>query len=180
MRLQVEKQAEYKPKIVAPNRKVGRDKIQLPVKPSRTIQEIINDIWDNRDRDYNVRCLVKRLQRIEKEMSGEARDEFAAFGIPNGDVGKFATGLAASLKKNFTDTMKLLKNEPFQKLLVDYDRKEKLFLRAIEYTDRVSSTYLVREGGIEYKPEDFCHSLWHDGIDYRATSGQAALAFFGL
>jgi hypothetical protein len=53
-------------------------------------------------------------------MSGEARDEFAAFGIPDGDVGKFATGLSASLKKNFADTMKLLRNEPFQKLLVDY------------------------------------------------------------
>jgi type I restriction enzyme R subunit len=37
-----------------------------PIKPSRTIQEIINDIWDNRDRDYNVRCLVKRFQRIDK------------------------------------------------------------------------------------------------------------------
>jgi len=126
-----------------------------PIKPSRTIQEIINDIWDNRDRDYNVCCLVKRLQRIEKEMSGEARDEFAAFGIPDGDVGKFASGLSASLKKNFADTMKLLRNEPFQKLLVDYERKEKVFLRAIEYTDTVSSTYLVREGGVEYKPEDY-------------------------
>lgn len=126
-----------------------------PTKPSRTIQEIINNIWENRDRDYNVRCLVKRLQRIDKEMSGEARDEFAAFGIPDGDVGKFATGLAASLKKNFTDAMKLLKNEPFQKLLVDYARKEKVFLRAIEYTDTVSSSYLVREGGVEYKPEDY-------------------------
>lgn len=126
-----------------------------PAKPSRTIQEIINDIWENRDRDYNVRCLAKRFQRIDKEMSGEARDEFAAFGIPDGDVGKFATGFAASLQKNFTDTMKLLKNEPFQKLLVDYARKEKVFLRAIEYTDTVSSSYLVREGGVEYKPEDY-------------------------
>ncbi len=28
----------------------------------------------NRDRDYNIRCLVKRLQRIDKEMTGEARE----------------------------------------------------------------------------------------------------------
>jgi len=41
-----------------------------PERESRTIIEIIGDIWNNRDRDYNIRCLVKRLQRIEKEMSG--------------------------------------------------------------------------------------------------------------
>lgn len=51
--------------------------------------------------------------------------------------------------------MKLLRNDPFQELLVDYKRKEKVFLRAIEYTDTVSSAYLVREGGVEYKPEDY-------------------------
>ena len=37
-------------------------------------EQLIEDIWSNRDRDYNVGCLVKRLQRIDKEMSGEARD----------------------------------------------------------------------------------------------------------
>lgn len=56
-----------------------------PEKPSRTLQEIIEDIWQNRDRDYSARCLVKRLQRIDKEMSGEARALFAAF-IPDGDL----------------------------------------------------------------------------------------------
>jgi type I restriction enzyme R subunit len=126
-----------------------------PAKPTRTIAEIIKDIWDNRDRDYNVRCLVKRLQRIDKEMASEARDDFEAFGIPDGDLNKYASGLAANLKKHFTGTMKLLRNEQFQELLVEYKRKEKVFLRAIEYTDTVSSTYLVREGGIEYKPEDY-------------------------
>ncbi len=42
-----------------------------PVKPTRTIVEIIEDIWANRDRDYNTRCLVKRLQRIDKSMAGD-------------------------------------------------------------------------------------------------------------
>src|SRR5262249_61544772 len=45
-----------------------------PEQPARTIQQVIEDIWANRDRDYNVRCLVKRLQRIDKEMSVDARD----------------------------------------------------------------------------------------------------------
>jgi type I restriction enzyme R subunit len=88
-------------------------------------------------------------------MASEARDDFEAFGIPDGDLNKYASGLAANLKKHFTGTMKLLRNEQFQELLVEYKRKEKVFLRAIEYTDTVSSTYLVREGGIEYKPEDY-------------------------
>jgi type I site-specific restriction endonuclease len=65
-----------------------------PEKPSRTIQEVVEDIWQNRDRTYNVRCLVKRLQRINKEMSGEAREQFARF-IPDGDIAQFALGLPA-------------------------------------------------------------------------------------
>src|SRR5437867_936085 len=61
-----------------------------PMKPTRTIKEIIEDIWENRDREYNSRCLVRRLQRIDKEMAGEAREMFAAHGIANGDLGQFA------------------------------------------------------------------------------------------
>jgi type I restriction enzyme R subunit len=35
-----------------------------PIRENKTIVEVIEDIWKNRDRDYNVGCLVKRLQRI--------------------------------------------------------------------------------------------------------------------
>ena len=37
---------------------------------------------------------MKRLQRIDKEMSGEARELFAAF-IPDGDLASYASGLPA-------------------------------------------------------------------------------------
>ncbi|MGO9111179.1 MAG: hypothetical protein ACLP9L_18295 [Thermoguttaceae bacterium] len=57
-----------------------------PEKPARSIREIIDDIWANYDRDYNVCCLVRRLQRIEKEMADEARPLFAAFGIADGQL----------------------------------------------------------------------------------------------
>ena len=30
-----------------------------PEKPARSIKEIIDDIWANHDRDYNIRCLVQ-------------------------------------------------------------------------------------------------------------------------
>jgi type I restriction enzyme R subunit len=126
-----------------------------PAKPTRTIKEIVDDIWDNRDRDYNARCLVKRMQRIDKEMSGEARDDFEAFGIPDGNLAKYASQLPSQLRQDFTATMALLKNTEFQNLLVDYKRRDRIFLRAIEHVDSVSSTWLVREGGVEYKPEDY-------------------------
>jgi type I restriction enzyme R subunit len=127
-----------------------------PAKPSRTVKEIIDDIWDNRDRDYNVRCLVKRMQRIAKEMSGEAREDFAAYGIPEGDVSKFASELPSKLMREFSATMTLLRNPDFQNLLVDYQRRSRLFLRAIEHVDTVSSAYLIRDGqGKEHKPEDY-------------------------
>ena len=104
---------------------------------ARTIAEVIEDIWASRDREYNVRCLVKRLQRINKEMSGEARDLFAAY-IPAGDLSAFATGLPKQLKADFTGTMSLLRNPEFQKLLVDYPRAKRTFVIAYETKDEVS------------------------------------------
>jgi type I restriction enzyme R subunit len=64
-----------------------------PDRKTRTIAEIIEDVWNNRDRDYNIRRLVKRLQRIDKEMSGEGRELFAAY-IPQGDMARYASELS--------------------------------------------------------------------------------------
>src|SRR5262249_44112385 len=126
-----------------------------PDKPTRTIKQIIDDIWENRDRDYNVRCLVKRLQRINKEMSGEARDDFAKH-ISGGEVGQLAKQLPTLLSHSFTDTMKLLRNEVFQDLLVNYKRPKRTFLIADTIEDIVDSKWLIRGAqGKEYKPEDY-------------------------
>jgi type I restriction enzyme R subunit len=126
-----------------------------PSAPTRTIEEIINDIWSNRDRAYNVRCLVKRLQRIDKEMSGEAREDFAAF-VPDGDLAKFAAALPQQLAQNFTQTMTTLRNPNFQNLLTGYKRKQRVFLVSHGTEDTVSSSWLVRGlDGKEYKPEDY-------------------------
>jgi type I restriction enzyme R subunit len=129
---------------------------ETPVKSTRTHEEIIEAIWNNKDREYNVRCLVKRLQRINKEMAGEARDDFAAHGIPDGDIGKFAQALESTLSSDFANTMKLLRKKDFQDLLVNYKRRERVFIKAIEHQDAVSSAYLVRDGeGKQHKPEDY-------------------------
>jgi len=127
-----------------------------PEKPGRTVEEVIGDIWKNKDRDYNARCLVKRFQRIEKEITGDGRAEFEAFGVPGGDIGAYASELADRLKTDFSNEMKRLRNPEFQKLLTNYQRRPKVFIKAIENEDTVSSEYLVRDGtGKEHKPADY-------------------------
>lgn len=127
-----------------------------PEKPSRTIEQVIEDIWANRDREYNIKCLVRRIQRIDKEMSADARPLFAAHGIPDGDVGRYAAGLPAALKNDFTAEMNRLRDKAFQALLAKYPRKRDPFIRATENEDTVTSEYLFRDGaGRAYKPADY-------------------------
>ena len=126
-----------------------------PDKPTRTIQEIIDDIWSNRDRDYNVGCLVKRLHRIDKQMSVDARTMFAAY-VPDGDLAHYARTLPQALRADFVGAMKLLRDEQFQKLLESYPRAKRVFISAPGVPDNVSSERLIRDGlGNEYKPQDY-------------------------
>jgi len=126
-----------------------------PDRPARTIVEVIEDIWANRDRSYNIRCLVKRLQRIDKEMSAEAREQFARF-IPEGDLARYAKVLPAVLNNDFIGTMQLLRDKDFQNLLMNYPRKPRVFYVAYGTEDTVESQWLIRAGvGQEYRPEDY-------------------------
>jgi type I restriction enzyme R subunit len=126
-----------------------------PERETRTIAEVIEDIWANRDKDYNIRRLVKRLQRIEKEMSGEGREMFAVY-IPQGDMAKYASNLPSKLKADFTGNMALLRDKTFQDLLVNYPRRQRTFLVAYDTEDTVTSAWLVRGAdGKEYKPQDY-------------------------
>ena len=119
--------------------------IQPPTKTPLTLPQLIENIWQNVDRDYHVRILAKRLRRIEKDMSGEARSEFANW-IPDGDIGEFAGQLPQKIKSDFTGTMKLLRNEEFQKLLLEYKRAYVPFLIGYEVQDSVSSKTVDRFG----------------------------------
>ena len=130
-----------------------------PERETRTIAEIIEDVWNNRDRDYNIRRLVKRLQRIEKEMSGEGRELFAAY-IPQGDMARYASDLPRKLTADFTGNMALLRDKTFQDLLVNYPRRQRTFLIAHDTLDTVDSSWLVRGAdGKEYKPQDYLTDL---------------------
>ncbi len=128
---------------------------ETPLPPTRTLHEIVEDIWANKDRDYNIGCVVKRLQRIDKAMSSEARDMFGKY-VPDGDLAKYARQLPGSLRSDFVDAMKLLRDDGFQELLVSYPRPQRTFMKAYEQTDNVSSIYMFRDiSGHEYKPEDY-------------------------
>lgn len=129
--------------------------LEPPERPSRTVAEIIDDVWNNRDRDYNIKCLVKRLHRVDKQMSADARVLFAAY-VPDGDLARFARGLPVVLRTDFVETMTILRDEAFQQLLVNYPRPQRVFIKAYETQDEVTSHWLVRDSaGNEYKPEDY-------------------------
>lgn len=138
-------------------KKVSNFKIEPPTKTPTPLPQIIENIYQNVDRAYFTSLLTKRLSRIEDKMSGKAREDFAAF-VPDGDIGKFAEELANNLKEDFTEIMKLLKNEEFQKLLQNYERAEKVFLVSIEEHDNVTSKVIDRFGKFD-KPEDYLEAF---------------------
>lgn len=126
-----------------------------PINPTRPIEEIINDINNNVEVEYNTRCLVKRMQRINKNITAEGREMFAQY-IPDGDISTFAKNLAESLNTDRVATLKILTDEKFIDLLKHYPRPPKRFIRAIEQEDTVSSDYIFRTtDGRELKPEDY-------------------------
>jgi type I restriction enzyme, R subunit len=132
--------------------------VQLPVKKPISLHQAIENIYQNIDRDYFVKVLVKRLHRIDRTMSGDAREEFARY-ISDGDVGKFAGELPKKIRSDFTNTMNLLRNKDFQDLLVNYERAKRTFLVGYEVEDDVSSEVMIRMGNDYQKPEDYLDSF---------------------
>ena len=122
---------------------------------NKTTAQIIEEIWQNKDREHNTRRLVKRLQRVAKSMSGEAYEAFALF-IPDGDMSEFASQLPTLLRTAFKTTMATLRDLNFQDLLEHYPRGKPSFIVATTAVDKVSSEWLIRgTSGQEYKPDDY-------------------------
>jgi type I restriction enzyme R subunit len=132
--------------------------VQLPEKESIPIAQVIENIYQNIDRDYFVKVLVKRLRRIDRAMSGNAREKFARY-IPEGNMGKFAGKLPERIRNDFTDTMKLLRDKDFQDLLLNYERAKRQFLVGYEIQDDVSSEVMIHVGSDYQKPEDYLDSF---------------------
>ena len=73
-------------------------KIETPGTDTITIKELIEKIYNNEDRKANAKRLSRRLHRIEKDMSGNAREAFSNY-IPDGDMGKFAERISKFFDK---------------------------------------------------------------------------------
>jgi len=132
--------------------------VEPPQKEPVSLQQIIENIYQNVDRNYYIKVLVKRLHRIERSMSGKAREKFANH-IPDGNMGKFAGELPKKIKDDFTNTMKPLRNKDFQNLLINYERAKRTFLVGYEVDDDVSSEVMMLRGGEYQKPEDYLDSF---------------------
>jgi type I restriction enzyme R subunit len=137
---------------------VSNFKFEAPGTPSIPIEEIIRRINNNEEREYNTNVLVKRLRRIEKSMSSDARKDFAAF-IPEGDIGMFASNLHQLIKRDFGGTMKILNNKDFQKLLVAYKRPPSTFYIAHEQEDTVYSEPVFSVGDRYLKPKEYLEAF---------------------
>ena len=72
--------------------------IDPPGTETISIKELIEKIYNNEDRYANAKRVAKRLHRIEKNMSGNAREKFGQF-IPDGDMGRFAEQLSKYFEK---------------------------------------------------------------------------------
>jgi len=129
-------------------------RVEPPEKEPVPLAQVIENIYQNVDRSYFTGILIKRLGRIEKDMSGKAREEFASF-IPNGDMGAFASGLRKTLQSDFAGVMKTLRDKKFQDLCLNYDRAQRTFLVGYEIEDTVTSEALLSVGGKTVKPEDY-------------------------
>ena len=81
-------------------RKITSITAEAPVKPSRSIREIVQDIANNKDRAYNINVLIKRLQRIAKNITQESRLEFNYI-LGGVDIVDFAASLSGRLDKDW-------------------------------------------------------------------------------
>jgi len=141
--------------------------LEAPQQEPVPLEEVIENIYQNIDRDYFTGVLIRRLQRINKDMSGNAREQFAEY-VPEGDMGKFAAGLRQALKAQFTATMKLLRNSKFQNLLLNYERAKRTFVVGYPVQDEVTSAPMLQE-----RPQDYLDGF----VKYVRENADAVAAF---
>ena len=130
-------------------------KIEPPRKDPVPVGQVIQKIYQNIDRDYHLKSLVKRLHRIDRGMNHEARARFADY-IPDGDMGRFAGELTEKIERDFTNTLNLLQDAGFQDLLENYPRAKQTFIIAYQQEDTVSSEVMIKGQKAEDYLDSFC------------------------
>ena len=127
----------------------------VPKKSTKNNKEIIAELNNNKNRDYNIKILNRRFQRIAKNISSKGRETLGTI-IPDGDIGKFGSSLETNLENDFTGTMKILLDQQFQYNLEHYPRAKDDFVVALQQEDVVTSDYYpIVVSGKEYKPDDY-------------------------
>jgi len=135
-------------------RKITGITVEAPVKPTRSIREIVQAIANNVDRDYNIRVLSKRLHRVSKHTTQEGRLQFSY--VLDCDIAKFAETLHQRLDQEWGKTIKILQSDVFLDLCENYPRPERKFIRADSAEDQVYSRLIFRaKDGRELGPQDY-------------------------
>lgn len=126
-----------------------------PSKPTRKNKDIIEDIYNNRDREYNTRVLVRRLQRMAKNISGQGRGMFQQF-TGTEDIAGWASDLPDALENNWGYTINILRNPAFIEFLDDYPRERDPFIIAESAVDDVKLELGFKTAdGRTLKPNDY-------------------------
>ncbi len=123
-------------------------------------QQVIKLIKKGFRREQNIDILVKKLQRIAKNISEEGIEEFASF-IPEGNISKFASTLKENFRNSFTKTFEIFENPVFLDLLENYPRKDRFFLIDELTQDKVlraeRSLLTIKDESI--KPQDYLEAF---------------------
>ncbi|MCT7981614.1 DEAD/DEAH box helicase family protein [Laspinema olomoucense] len=133
---------------------VSHFKIEPLRQQTVSVKKVIENIVNNCDRQYYLKSFTKRLHRIHRGMSEEARQMFADY-IPDGDIGGFARSLLERMETDFANTLNLLQNPGFQEVLENYPKAKQTFLVGYEVEDQVSSQVVIQGK----KPEDYLDSF---------------------
>ncbi len=110
-----------------------------------TIGQIIENIWNNIERDYNAKRLVLNvLRRVAEQCVRRPEEDFSTY-IPDGDIAIFADNLREALKKNSsTKQWCVLRKKDFSETSCDYDWVKAPFYVAYGNVDSVQSGYVFK------------------------------------
>ena len=97
---------------------------------------------------------IKRLRRIEQNVGVEAREKLSKY-ILDGDLKAYTDKLKENLEKNFTETMKLLRDKEFIDLLLNLPRPKKVFFKGYDIVDSVEDEVMFRVGSDYQRPADY-------------------------
>jgi type I restriction enzyme R subunit len=130
-----------------------------PVRATRPFAEIVEDVYRRKDYAYNVKVLVKRLQRIAKGTTGEGlqrfRDIVASCPNLSPELSQFADQLPKKLESDWHEAMALLRDPALLDFVEHYPRPPRSFIVDEYHEDTVTAE--EQFGG--FKPQDYIETF---------------------